>query len=560
MGPNKNLAPFDYTNEKFHYSGFFELKDLIEELAIQAKQDYQSTNYEYAQIGVTSHHLPKAAPLISKFYTILSQTGGPRDVFVVLGPDHREQGHTPISTTYYPFVTPFGILETEKDIIDDLLKQDATIDNESFKGEHSIGVQTIFIKLFFPEARIVPLIFRVDTSEKNIADIAETLSHHKDKITLIGSIDFSHYQPYEFAKTLDSESQRMLSDFNFGSFTTEYTCSPATLKIAGKLATLFGITKIQILDIANSYDFDQKTENTTGYINAIFAEKSGEPAILMFVGDIMLDRGVEYMVKKYGEGDYSFPFLKIADYLEKADILFGNLESPISDRGKKVGSIYSFRARPEAIEGLEYAGFDIVSVANNHIFDYGKEAVEDSFKRLREAGIDFAGGGFSEKEACSPIIKEIKGIKIGFLAFTNLGSLTWQAKEDLSGICWLDEKIKERIKEAKENSDLVIVSLHSGEEYQSQPTSEQRYFSHLAIDAGADLVVGHHSHVVQLIERYKQGYIAYSLGNFVFDQGFSEETMKGLLLEVLIKNAKIEKVIPREIKINKLFQPEIGEK
>ena len=282
------------------------------------------------------------------------------------------------------------------------------------------------------------------------------------------------------------------------------------------------------------------------------------PITLMFVGDIMLDRGVESRVNEYGKGDYRWPFLKVADYLKEADILFGNLESLISDKGENVGSIYSFRANPEAIEGLIYAGFDIISVANNHIFDYGREAMEDSFQRLKEAGIDYVGGGFNEREAHSPIVKEIAGTKIAFLAYTNLGTPYWSAKGEQSGIAWLNEKITEDIKMAKEKANIVIVSMHFGEEYQSEPTSNQKYFAHLAIDSDADLVVGHHSHLVQPIEKYNQGYIAYSLGNFIFDQYFSEETMKGLLLEVLVKNGKIKEVIPRDIKINNFFQPELS--
>jgi len=287
-------------------------------------------------------------------------------------------------------------------------------------------------------------------------------------------------------------------------------------------------------------------------------KKEGNSKIVIFaVGDIMLDRGVEYMVEKYGEGDFKFPFLKITDVLKKADLLFGNLESVISDKGIKVGSIYSFRAEPEAIEGLTYAGFNILSVANNHIFDYGREAMEDNFKRLKEAGIDYVGGGFNEKEVRSGIIKEIKGTKIIFLAYNNLGSEYWRATETKSGIGWLDEKIKEDIKLAKEKSDLVIVSFHWGEEYQNQPNDEQKYFAHLAIDSGADLVIGHHPHVIQPIEKYKGGWMAYSLGNFVFDQYFSEETMKGLMLEIAIENKKIKETIPREIKISQKYRPAI---
>jgi len=183
--------------------------------------------------------------------------------------------------------------------------------------------------------------------------------------------------------------------------------------------------------------------------------------------------------------------------------------------------------------------------------------MEDNFKRLREAGIDYVGGGFSEIEAHSPIIREIRGTKIAFLAYTNLGSEYWLAKGDKSGITWLNEEIGEDIKIAKEKANLVIVSMHFGEEYQFQPSPNQTYLAHLAIDSGADLVIGHHPHFVQPIEKYKNGYIAYSLGNFVFDQGFSKETMKGLLLEVLVKNSKIKEVIPKDIIINKFFQPEM---
>ena len=289
--------------------------------------------------------------------------------------------------------------------------------------------------------------------------------------------------------------------------------------------------------------------------------KEQKSIILIFVGDIMLDRGVEYMVEKWGDGDFKFPFLKIADELQKADILFGNLEGPISDKGIKAGSIYSFRAEPKAIEGLTFSGFDIISISNNHALDYGREAFEDTLLRLKEEEINYVGGGFNEAEAFSPIIKEINGTKIAFLAYTNLGSPSWAATDEKSGIAWVDwnnfEKIKNDIKKAKENSDVLIVSLHSGEEYTSEPTQFQIEFSQAAIDAGADLVVGHHPHIVQQSEKYRAGYIFYSLGNFVFDQGFSKETMQGQIIKVLIENSKIKEIIPTNIKLNQYFQPEI---
>ena len=282
---------------------------------------------------------------------------------------------------------------------------------------------------------------------------------------------------------------------------------------------------------------------------------------LILVGDIMLDRGVENMVEKYGQGDFKFPFLKIANELKEVDILFGNLEGPISDKGENVGSIYSFRNNPRAIEGLTFAGFNILSLANNHAFDYGREALEDTFLRLKTAGIDYVGAGFDEKEAYSPAIKEINKTKIGFLAYTNLGPETWKATEGNSGIAWISENnletIKRDVEKVKEESDILIVSLHSGEEYQKTPTQFQIEFSRAFIDAGADLVIGHHSHIIQPNEKYKDGWIFYSLGNFVFDQNFSEETMRGQILKIIIENNKIKEVVPINIKINNFFQPEI---
>ena len=281
---------------------------------------------------------------------------------------------------------------------------------------------------------------------------------------------------------------------------------------------------------------------------------------LFFVGDIMLGRGVEYMINKQGKGDFKFSFLKIASELQKSDILFANLEGPISDKGVRVGSIYSFRFKPEAVDGLVYGGFDILSLANNHMLDYQRIALEDTMNILKENKIDYVGAGFNKEEAFSLKIKEIKNTRIGFLAYTNLGPGNWKAGEKNSGMAWISEndigEIAEDIKKSKKEVDILIISLHAGEEYEENPTSFQTSFAMNCIENGADLVVGHHSHVVQKIERYNDGWIAYSLGNFIFDQGFSEETMKSIILKVAIKDKKIKEISSEDIKINKYFQPD----
>lgn len=281
---------------------------------------------------------------------------------------------------------------------------------------------------------------------------------------------------------------------------------------------------------------------------------------LVLVGDIMLDRGVEYMVKNEGQGDFSFPFLKIADEMKKADLVFGNLESQISDKGQNVGSIYSFRASPEAIEGLVFAGFDVLSPANNHALDYGREALADSLKRLVAAGLAPVGAG-QEAQAFAPAIKTIKGTRIAFFAYTDLGPKSWLAGKDEIGVALVSEnnleRVKADIKLAKELADIVVVSFHSGEEYQAEPTESQITFSRAFIDAGADIVVNHHSHIIQGSEKYHAGDIFYGLGNFVFDQGFSRETLEGEIVEITIENKKIKKVVAKKIKMNEFFQPEL---
>ena len=285
-----------------------------------------------------------------------------------------------------------------------------------------------------------------------------------------------------------------------------------------------------------------------------------EPIIkIIAVGDIMLDRGVEYMINKEAEGDFTFPFQEIKASFAGADLVFGNLESVISDKGYKVGSIYSFRAEPEALDGLIYAGFNVLNLAHNHCLDYTSLALEDTMERLETAGVAFIGAGRNAQEAFSLKVLEVKGVKIGFLGYTNLGPISWRAGlEDRTGIAWIDRKsfpsLKENVKMAKSEVDVLIVSLHAGEEYQVEPTLFQKDFANLVIAEGADLVLMHHSHVVGPLEMVQGRFVAYSLGNFIFDQAFSEATMEGGWLEITLQGKAISEVVLKKVKLNEFYQ------
>ncbi len=284
--------------------------------------------------------------------------------------------------------------------------------------------------------------------------------------------------------------------------------------------------------------------------------KAHNQLTLLFVGDIMLSRAVGERITKYN--DPTFPFLKSADILRAADFTFGNLENPVSDRGTNMGSIYSFRAEPRVIDGLAYSGFDMVSLANNHMWDYGPEALEDTVNVLHAQNINSIGAGKNAAEANRLVIKDINGVTLGILGFTTLYPKSLEATEDSAGVSSFDiKKISERIKEIKNNNiaDILVISLHWGEEYQTISNAFQQDIAHQLITAGADLIIGHHPHVPQEIEHYHDGWIFYSLGNFVFDQTFSEATMSGIAARIAVVDKKIQSAESLRIRINKDYQP-----
>lgn len=327
------------------------------------------------------------------------------------------------------------------------------------------------------------------------------------------------------------------------------------------LKSIFVIVLVILLALAGFFILQPKIIEFT--LKRTPLPEPEKPIELIFVGDVMLDRGIKYMVEKYGNNDFSFPFAKVADEIKNADLAMANLESQISDKGSNVGSIYSFRAPVEAIQGLIFSGIDIVSLANNHAFDYGSQALKDSLERLIDAGISPVGVG-DEYQAFSPAIKTVNNTRLAFFAYTDQMPVSLQAKGESLGIAVINKdnltKIKADIELAKQLADIVVVSFHWGTEYAKEPGSEQVNLARDMIDAGADLIIGHHPHVVQKYEKYKDGYIFYSLGNFIFDQGFSDETLEGEIAKVIIKDKKITDAFPLKVILNEFFQPELENK
>jgi poly-gamma-glutamate capsule biosynthesis protein CapA/YwtB (metallophosphatase superfamily) len=232
-------------------------------------------------------------------------------------------------------------------------------------------------------------------------------------------------------------------------------------------------------------------------------------------GDIYLGWHISDLMKKHGT---AYPFSRLTDEIGRHDIAIANLESVISSRGKPSWiKNFMFRISPEEGSALRESGIDVVSVANNHTMDFGREAFVDTLRSLEDMKIAYAGGGRKASAAMQPAIFEKGGTRIAFLAYSAWPSPLTAAAQDKAGIAHLEiEKVIEDIKKMKGQGALVLVSVHWGTQHTEKLEAGQVPMAHAMIDAGADAVLGHHSHCPQPVEIYKGKPVFYSLGNFVF--------------------------------------------
>lgn len=302
-------------------------------------------------------------------------------------------------------------------------------------------------------------------------------------------------------------------------------------------------------------NISNKADNDSAVIDNPVIPASKEVSLIA-VGDISYSRGVERMTKR--NSDIYYPFLKIRDYLSNSDILFANLETTITEGREIKDNEMVFRSNPGTENVLKDVGFSIVSLANNHTSDFGQKGILDTMNYLDNVDIKYIGAGKNIETANSPVYIEVNNNIFSFLAYNNHDVVPdfYEASETRAGTVFMRiEKMQEAVKEAKNKSDFVIVSMHSGIEYVYEPNKVQIDFARAAIDSGADLVLGHHPHVVQSIERYKDKFIFYSLGNFIFDQSWSQATKEGIVVKFYFNNNNVEKIEVLPVVSEKLAQP-----
>jgi poly-gamma-glutamate synthesis protein (capsule biosynthesis protein) len=242
------------------------------------------------------------------------------------------------------------------------------------------------------------------------------------------------------------------------------------------------------------------------------------------VGDMMFGRHIQDVIDRKG---YDYLFQYVRTYFRSSDFVTGNFENPIVSREISVPRTrkhIQLKADPGAAEFLKREGFTVVSLANNHLMDYGKRGLLDTLDAFRKAGVDVVGAGSNINRAKRISYKTVSGIKIATIGISDVMPIGIRARATtkLSGVAPADPDVFfPLVAKADNNADLVIVHIHWGLEYDSGFHPRQRDLAYALADAGADIIVGHHPHVLEPVEVYKDTVIFYSLGNFIFDQGWS---------------------------------------
>lgn len=491
--------------------------------------------------GVVPHHL-LAESLIEDFFDYISSKEKPETV-ILLSPDHFNAGSI-LGNSFITVETEsqeFHKMRVGEPLIKNLtFSSNLIFSDASISSDHGITDLMPFIKRYFPDAKIVPFIIPSDISLEDTDQFVASLDSLASlKTIVIASVDFSHYLPSSVAKFHDVKSIRTLINYEKADFENLEVDSWQALYIARAFAHLRNKEFPKTIGHSNSIDFleDKNIEETTSYFSVVFEEgnlqevKENEEfngRTVLFTGDIMLDRGVEYLMNK---NSVYYPFEKISQALRGIDIVVGNLEGPIVKNPPYFpDDSLKFAFSPEVINGLTFSNFNLLSLANNHTFNMDKGGFEETKEFLKEANIDFIG----HPVCCDKDFLYQKN-KLFFLAFNKTFPFNCS-----------DDEIVEVVKETKNlnPNEFLIVIVHWGEEYQHTPLISQKKLAHKVIEAGANLIIGSHSHIVQEIEEYKGRLIFYSLGNFIFDQYFLKETQQGLVLGL--------EIYPKEV-IYRLF-------
>jgi poly-gamma-glutamate synthesis protein (capsule biosynthesis protein) len=512
-------------------ASIFNTKEAYSDIFENLQQQQNKIN---AKAGIVSHHF-LAKQLIADFYSKVGSENI-KTVFLV-SPDHFNNYFDADTIAYasnLDWTTPFGQINADKNQINLLLESKKVKINNSAVGlDHGIYIEAPFIKKFFPNAKIIPLILKNSSNFENFEALGRQITENgPENSIMIVSSDFSHNLLPAQAKENDKKSIDALNNLNKDTISTITSdCEQCLATLSGFLG---GNSSFFLLENKDSFDISNESpDSVTSYMSGYFAKKDNVQ--IMFVGDLMFDRGIRHYANKNGGNNYIFE--KISDSLLQNDLVVANLEGPITDNrsissGTVPGSAnnYIFTFDKSLPRTLFTQNIRLVSLANNHILNFNTAGVKSTKSYLDKENINY----FGAPHETDPLFQNIGGLKIAFVSFNQFIENN-------------PEEIEQQIKNAKQNSDLVFVFAHWGNEYETKESGHQQNLGHRFVDAGADFVVGSHPHVIQPSEEYNGKKIYYSLGNFIFDQYFEENVRNGMGVQVSI-NKETKQLSFKEIK------------
>ena len=537
------------------FTWLFLLLLLIEKIELCG---FSSERFEKQSIvsGIVPHHL-LANPMIDYFFRYLSRQDHPHTI-VILSPDHflsgiLEEGNSFLAPELNSPSSELKQVEVDVDL-GRKLRQDNRINSNhsAILAEHGVMALIPYLEKYLPDTMILPLLVPAKITREEIEQLVETINLRADyPVMMIASVDFSHFLPRRAADFHDLRSIRVIINWEKDYFNSmDVDCWQALYGIR-YFAHLRQREEFVLLAHQNSADFlPGESERTTSYYSAVFGETKREESIfnspgkdedskvktILIVGDVMLDRGVEELIRQNG---IYYPFQKIYPLLKGIDIVVGNLEGPlVEDSFKFSPHPLRFSFSPRTMQGATWSNFHLFSLANNHILDRSKEGLEETKKWLKKYGINFVG---------NPLQNDLDINDSSFID----DDLIILAFNLIPPYPIKEEEIIKIVEKANfYNPDkFIMVMFHWGEEYTLLSTPHQQTLARRLIDKGVDLIIGHHPHVVQDIEIYQGKLIFYSLGNFIFDQYFSAATQKGLAVGGEIYSDKvIYRLFPFQIK------------
>jgi len=458
---------------------------------------------------------------------------------IILSPNHFNLGRGWAITSGNPAIGKESGVEYDTEAVSLLAGSNGLFysDAAAFQKEHGVENLLFFAKKYFPSSKIVPIMIRDELPRGKADAIADFLADNfKEKTLIILSADFSHYVGKALSEMHDQKAIETISSLDFDKFSDLDIDCAGGLYVASKYSKKLGYRKFNFFENSNSsriYGKDLGDENTS-YVTGYFSKENPDQKIektaqLLFLGDLMLDRQNRIILDRKGAG---WVTEKIKRIFWSQDLNIANLEGTITSNSSvsvmtKENELnhFLFTFDPQATGSfLKKNRIDEVSIGNNHVLNFGKDGLYQTRENLKKNEVSYFGDPLDENNF---LFKNINGIKIALISYNDFSKIS-------------DEKTAEIIKNAKTQNDFVIIYAHWGIEYQTKENSEQRRVARSFVDAGADLVIGSHPHVIQPIEIYKDKVIFYSLGNFVFDQQFSEDVKKGLALAISISGNKTD--------------------